>query len=82
MARTRAVPRRRPNINFDLRKVAAAKEVSNRRQARGNLIVGKHFYHRVKTLMLKNEVLLSDKCVYVGDLFIQVVLEITDMVRN
>ena len=36
MARTRAVPRRRPNINFNLRKVAAAKEVSNRRQARAN----------------------------------------------
>ena len=27
MARTRAVPRRRPNINFDNRRVAAAKEM-------------------------------------------------------
>ena len=34
MARTRAVPRRRPNINFDPRRVAAAKEVANRRRAR------------------------------------------------
>ena len=32
MARTRAVPRRRPaNINFNLRRVAAAKEIANRR---------------------------------------------------
>ena len=30
MARTRAVPRRRPaNINFNLRRVAAAKEIAN-----------------------------------------------------
>ena len=36
MARTRAVPQRRPaNINFDLRRVAAAKEVTN---ARRNII--------------------------------------------
>ena len=33
MARTRAVPRRRPNINFDLSRVAAGKEVANRRRA-------------------------------------------------
>ena len=33
MARTRAVPRRRPaNINFDLRRVAAAKEIANHRR--------------------------------------------------
>ena len=33
MARTRAVPRRRPaNINFDQRRVAAAKEIANRRR--------------------------------------------------
>ena len=33
MARTRAVPRRRPaNINFNLRRVAAAKEVANARR--------------------------------------------------
>ena len=33
MARTRAVPRRRPaNINFDQRRVAAAKEIANSRR--------------------------------------------------
>ena len=33
MARTRAVPQRRPaNINFDQRRVAAAKEIANRRR--------------------------------------------------
>ena len=33
MARTGAVPRRRPaNINFDQRRVAAAKEIANRRR--------------------------------------------------
>ena len=33
MARKRAVPRRRPaNINFDLRRVAAAKEIANHRR--------------------------------------------------
>ena len=35
MARTRAVPWRRPaNINFNLRRVAAAKEIANRRRNR------------------------------------------------
>ena len=35
MVRTRAVPRRRPaNINFNLGKVAAAKEIANRRRNR------------------------------------------------
>ena len=35
MARTRAVPRRRPaDINFNLRRVAAAKEIANRRRNR------------------------------------------------
>ena len=34
MARTRAVPRRRSNINFDLRRFAAAKEIANCRRAR------------------------------------------------
>ena len=33
MARTRAVPRRGPNINFDLRRFAVAKEIANRRRA-------------------------------------------------
>ena len=28
MARTRAVPRRRPNVNFDNRRFAAAKEMA------------------------------------------------------
>ena len=37
MARTRAVPRQRPaNINFDLRRVAAAKEIANARKRRIN----------------------------------------------
>ena len=30
MARTRAVPRRRPNINFDNQRVAAAKKMARR----------------------------------------------------
>ena len=35
MARTRAVPWRRPaNINFNLRRVAAAKEIANRKRNR------------------------------------------------
>ena len=35
MARTRAVPQRRPsNIKFNLRRVAAAKEIANRRRNR------------------------------------------------
>ena len=33
MARTRVVPRRRPNINFDNRRVAAAKEMRRRIRA-------------------------------------------------
>ena len=33
MARTRAVARRRPNINFDNRRVAAAKEMARRVRA-------------------------------------------------
>ena len=33
MARTRAVPRRRPNFNFDQRRVAAAKEMRRRIRA-------------------------------------------------
>ena len=33
MARTRAVPRRRANINFDQRRVAAAKEMRRRIRA-------------------------------------------------
>ena len=33
MARTRAVPRRRPNVNFDGRRFAAAKEMARRVRA-------------------------------------------------
>ena len=33
MARTRAVPRRRPNVNFDSRRFAAAKEMVRRVRA-------------------------------------------------
>ena len=38
MARTRVTVRRRPNINFDLRRVAAAKEIANCKCTRGNNI--------------------------------------------
>ena len=39
MARTRAVPRQRlANINFNLRRVAAAKEITNRRMNRADNI--------------------------------------------
>ena len=37
MARTRVVPRRRPtNITFDIRRVAATKEITNARRTRIN----------------------------------------------
>ena len=41
MARTRAVPKRRPNINFDNRKFAAAKEMAGndvKIKFRGNVV--------------------------------------------
>ena len=53
MARTRAVSRRRPNINFDLRKVAAAKEVANRRRARADNIKIKFLLPQGKDVEVK-----------------------------
>ena len=53
MARTRAVPRRRPNINFDLRKVAAAKEVANCRRARADNIKIKFLLPQGKDVEVK-----------------------------
>ena len=39
MVRARAVPRRRPtNINFDIRRVAATKEITNAQRSRINYI--------------------------------------------
>ena len=43
MARTRAVPRRRPpNINFDHRRVAAGKEIARRRRIENIIPQGKN----------------------------------------
>ena len=53
MARTRAVSRRRPNINFDRRKVAAAKEVANRRRARADNIKIKFLLPQGKDVEVK-----------------------------
>ena len=54
MARTRAVPRRRPaNINFDLRRVAAAKEIENRRRNRPDNIKIKFLLPRGKDVEVK-----------------------------
>ena len=36
MARTRAAPRRRPNNNFNNRRLAVAKEIANARELRRN----------------------------------------------
>ena len=51
MARTRAVPRRRPNINFDARRVAAAKEM--RRRIRASDVKIKFLLPRVKDVEVK-----------------------------
>ena len=51
MARTRAVPRRRPNINFDNRRVAAAKEM--RRRARASDVKIKFLLPRPKDVEVK-----------------------------
>ena len=54
MARTRAVPRLRPaNINFDLRRVAAAKEIANRRRNRADNIKIKFLLPRGKDVEVK-----------------------------
>ena len=53
MARTRVVVRRRPNINFDLRRVAAAKEIANRRRSRANNIKIKFLLPQGKDVEVK-----------------------------
>ena len=51
MARTRVVQRRRPNINFDNRRVAAAKEM--RRRVRASDVKIKFLLPRVKDVEVK-----------------------------
>ena len=51
MARTRAIPRRRPNINFDIRRVAAAKEM--RRRVRASDVKIKFLLPRSKDVEVK-----------------------------
>ena len=51
MARTRAVPRWRPNINFDNRRVAAAKEM--RRRIRASDVKIKFLLPRSKDIEVK-----------------------------
>ena len=55
MARKRAVPQHRPaNINFDLRRVAAAKEAANARINRINNIKIKFFLPQGKNVEIKH----------------------------
>ena len=51
MARTRAIPRRRPNISFDQRRVAAAKEM--RRRIRASDVKIKFLLPQSKTIEVK-----------------------------
>ena len=51
MARTRVTPRRRPNINFDQRRVAAAKEMA--RRVRASDVKTKFLLPRVKEVEAK-----------------------------
>ena len=51
MARTRAVPRWRPNVNFDNRRFAAAKEMA--RCVRASDVKIKFLYLKLKMLKLK-----------------------------
>ena len=51
MARTRAVPRRKPNINFDARRVAAAKEM--RRRIRASDVKIKFLSPRIRDIEVK-----------------------------
>ena len=53
MARTRVTVRRRPNINFNLRRVAAAKEIANRRRTRANNIKIKFLLPQWKDVEVK-----------------------------
>ena len=64
MARTRVVVRRRPNINFDLRRVAAAKEIANRRRTRANNIKIKFLLSQGKDAQVKQRgVVVRKMCV-------------------
>ena len=51
MARTRAVPRRRPNVNFDSQRVAAAKEMA--RRVRASDVKIKFLLPRVRNIEVK-----------------------------
>ena len=51
MTRTRVTPRRRPNINFDNRRVAAAKEMA--RRVRASDVKIKFLLPRVKDVEVK-----------------------------
>ena len=51
MARTRAVPRRRPNVNFDNRRIAAAKEMA--RRVRASDVKIKFLLPRVRNIEVK-----------------------------
>ena len=53
MARTRAVLRRGPNINFDLRRFVAAKEIANRRRIRAKNIKIKMLLPQGKNVEVK-----------------------------
>ena len=53
MARTRVTVCRRPNINFDLRRVAATKEIANRRRTRANNIKIKFLLPQGKDVEIK-----------------------------
>ena len=54
MARTRATPRRRPaNINFESRRVAAAKEITNTQRNRINDIKIKFLLPQGKNVLVK-----------------------------
>ena len=54
MARTKAVPQQRPaNINFDIRRVAAMKEVANARRNRINDIEIKFLLPQGKNVKVK-----------------------------
>ena len=61
MARTRVVVRRGPNINFDLRRVAAAKEIANRRRARSNNIKIKFLLPQGKNVEVKQRGVVKRK---------------------
>ena len=53
MARTRATPRRRPNVNFNMRRFAAAKEIANQRRIRAKNIKIKMLLPQGKNVEVK-----------------------------